>query len=160
MKKLILLVIVLFTSFSPYSFAEEDDTQQPDMQRPEIQQQDGPRGDGSGMMDEDRMRMKGGPKMGMHPTVVATSDGGIVVLMGKKIAKYNSELDLVKEVELKGGPKHADKNLEQKEILTRRHLTPPQNEPVNETLSEPAPTGLDIAGSDGQVAASASDLTQ
>ena len=32
--------------------------------------------------------------------VVATSDGGIVVLMGCKLMKYDSSLNLVKEVEL------------------------------------------------------------
>ena len=41
----------------------------------------------------------------MHPAVVATSDGGVVVLTGGKLAKYDNSLNLVKEVEIKGGPK-------------------------------------------------------
>ena len=52
--------------------------------------QGGMKGKGMGMM------------MGMHqkPTVTATSDGGIVVLNGDKISKYDAQLNLIKTVEL------------------------------------------------------------
>ena len=37
----------------------------------------------------------------MAGTMIATSDGGVVVRQGVKIYKYDKELNLVKEVELK-----------------------------------------------------------
>jgi hypothetical protein len=43
---------------------------------------------------------KCGPKGGMHSTLVATTDGGVVVLCGKQLVKYDKNLKLVKEVEL------------------------------------------------------------
>jgi hypothetical protein len=47
--------------------------------------------------------------MGMYPmggmmggsSLIATSDGGVVVLMGNKLIKYDKDLNLVKEVEIK-----------------------------------------------------------
>ena len=53
---------------------------------------------------------RGKHKMGgmMHhmmnkPAMVATSDGGVIVLAGPKLMKYNQNLELVKEVEIKMG---------------------------------------------------------
>ncbi len=37
----------------------------------------------------------------MDKSVVATSDGGIVVVAGNKITKYDKDLNVVKEVEIK-----------------------------------------------------------
>lgn len=37
----------------------------------------------------------------MEKTLVATSDGGVVVLIGNKLIKYDKNLNLVKEVEIK-----------------------------------------------------------
>jgi hypothetical protein len=47
--------------------------------------------------------MKKGKMMGhmMMRSVVATTDGGVVVLSGHKMTKYDSDLNVVKEVELK-----------------------------------------------------------
>ena len=74
---------------------------------------------GNGMMDKDDnggMMGKGmmgkGMMMGMHgmmmkmgemmnKTVVPTSDGGIIIVAGDKITKYDKDLAVVKEVELK-----------------------------------------------------------
>lgn len=61
---------------------------------------------GKGMMDGEMM---GGKMMGMCPmmksmmerSVVATSDGGVIVVMGSKLTKYDKELNVIKEVELK-----------------------------------------------------------
>jgi hypothetical protein len=58
-----------------------------------------------GMMDVNDMMMRGG-MMGMHPmmyssSLVATTDGGVVVMMGNKLIKYDKDLNLVKEVEIK-----------------------------------------------------------
>jgi hypothetical protein len=50
--------------------------------------------------------MEKGKMMGMSPmmmgkSLVSTSDGGVVVLMGNKLQKYDKDLTLVKEVEIK-----------------------------------------------------------
>jgi len=54
---------------------------------------------GQGMMDKDKMM--GMCKMMMGKSVVATSDGGVVVLTGNKLQKYDKNLELKKEVEIK-----------------------------------------------------------
>jgi len=64
-------------------------------------------GGGRGMMNGNKM--DGENMMGMHmmmklmmeKSVVATSDGGIVVARGNKITKYDKDLNVVKEVEVK-----------------------------------------------------------
>ena len=68
---------------------------------------------GKGMMDEKGGMMMGGKgMMGMHEmmmkmsdtmrkTVVATSDGGVIIVGLDKITKYDKDLNVVKEVELK-----------------------------------------------------------
>ncbi len=53
----------------------------------------------------ERMQGKGpmgGPKMfgRMHPQIAASSDGGVVVLLGNKLVKYDKNLNIVKEVEI------------------------------------------------------------
>ncbi len=52
------------------------------------------------------MHGKGMHAMGMRPkmgakNMVATSDGGVVIMVGGKIIKYDKDLNLVKEVEFK-----------------------------------------------------------
>ncbi len=39
--------------------------------------------------------------MGMMNNIVATSDGGVVVMIGNKLYKYDKDLNLKKEVEIK-----------------------------------------------------------
>ena len=77
---------------------------------------------GGPMMDSNDMmmqrRMMGGPMMGgyggyggygMHPmsgmmggsSLAATEDGGAIVLIGNKLMKYDKDLNLAKEVEIK-----------------------------------------------------------
>ena len=56
---------------------------------------------GKGMMDGKMMRMCPMMKSMMDRNVVATSDGGIVVAVGNKLTKYDKDLNVVKEVELK-----------------------------------------------------------
>lgn len=56
------------------------------------------------MKDKSMCKMRGGmpcPMMGMGKEMVATSDGGIIVLAGGKLYKYDKDLNLKKEVELK-----------------------------------------------------------
>jgi hypothetical protein len=53
-------------------------------------------------MSKCNMRGMGCPgMMGMGKEMVATSDGGIIVLVGNKLYKYDKDLNLKKEVELK-----------------------------------------------------------
>jgi hypothetical protein len=69
-------------------------------------QQQGMMGNDDGMMGNNRgmMPMAGMPAMMaqsmMHEGLVATTDGGIVVWAGGKLMKYDSGLNLVREIEL------------------------------------------------------------
>ena len=54
-----------------------------------------------GMMDGKMMDMMGMMHSMMQKQVVATNDGGIIVVAGNKITKYDKDLNVVKEVELK-----------------------------------------------------------
>ncbi len=134
MKKTALLFIVLFASVCSFAVAEEQqdpqksDMSQSDMQRPDMREEGG-RGEHSGMMGGNKMGKMG--MMGMHPTMVATSDGGVVVLMGNKLVKYDGNLELVKEVEMKGGPKPMDKKPEDAEM--KKAPAPSQDEPAEKT---------------------------
>ncbi|MGE0269407.1 MAG: hypothetical protein AB7S78_13235 [Candidatus Omnitrophota bacterium] len=56
---------------------------------------------GKGMMDGKMMGMHSMMMKMMDRNVVATSDGGIVIVSGNKVAKFDKDLNLVKEVELK-----------------------------------------------------------
>jgi hypothetical protein len=67
-------------------------------------------GPSQGMMGNDGMMPMGGMRGMMaqsmaqsitHEAMVATSDGGVVVWAGNKLMKYDSGLNVVKEVELK-----------------------------------------------------------
>ena len=120
MKKSMLMLIVMFSSVCSLALAYEQAEEQsdaPPQQYDEQQsdrpmrnmQQDSERGDRQGMTGGKKMGMGHGG--GMQPTVVATNDGGVVVLMGNKLAKYDSELNLIGEVEMKGGPKPKDKKM-------------------------------------------------
>ena len=68
-----------------------------------------------GMKTHNMMKMHA-----MMKNVVATSDGGIVVVTGDDIIKYDKDLNLVKEVEMKEGMggrhmrkmKHMDKDVD------------------------------------------------
>ncbi len=52
------------------------------------------------MMKKEKMMDRCGC-MNMPVNIVATSDGGVVVVLGNKLSKYDSNLNFVKEVELK-----------------------------------------------------------
>lgn len=100
-KTLILAAVVLVLAAGTY-LALAKETDQGMMQK------------GMGMMDGNSMMMhkgmsmmneKGMEGMGMHPmmhgSMVATSDGGVIVMMGTKLLKYDKDLNFVKEVEIK-----------------------------------------------------------
>jgi len=77
MKKIALAVVVLSLVISASAFAE-------DMKKDEMP--------GMGKM--------GCPMMG-KAQMVATDEGGVIVLAGNKLLKYDADLNLVKEVEVK-----------------------------------------------------------
>ncbi|HNX69308.1 MAG TPA: hypothetical protein PLL75_04495 [Candidatus Omnitrophota bacterium] len=91
MKKALLILVVLSFLVPIPAFAEETSPQ-----------------DMRGMMKE-KSSMKPGKEMGypgmmsmMRKTsMVASNDGGVIVLAGNKLMKYDANLDLVKEVEVK-----------------------------------------------------------
>lgn len=134
MKRNTVFFIVVFVGVCSLAFAEEQDMQGPDATRADTQQNVS-QGDHQGMMGQNRMNMKGGPMMmGMRPSVTPTSDGGVVVLMGNKLAKYDSSLTLVNEVELKGGPKPRSKRSDEQQMAMPS--PPPREEPVAQPSTE------------------------
>lgn len=72
---------------------------------------------GKGMMDGEMM---GGKMMGMcsmmksmmERSVVATSDGGVIVVTGNKLTRYDKDLNVVKEIELKADMEGMQKMME------------------------------------------------
>ena len=76
---------------------------------------------GKGMMDGEMMGCK---MMGMCPmmnsmmerSVVATSDGGVIVVMGNKLTKYDKDLNVVKELELKTDMEGMQKMMENMKV--------------------------------------------
>ncbi len=53
-----------------------------------------------GMMMKEKMKRYGMKEM-CSPSMVASNDGGVIVMMGKKLMKYDKHLNLVKQVEMK-----------------------------------------------------------
>jgi predicted lipid-binding transport protein (Tim44 family) len=65
----------------------------------EPEQMEGQMGQQQQMMGQG---MKGGMMRGMMSgQMVAASDGGVIVMMGNKLMKYDKDLNLKKEVEIK-----------------------------------------------------------
>lgn len=97
MKKITALILVssLLIPVSVPVFAQDMQDEGNAPQMAEQGMQDG------GMKRGGKHRMMGGGK----ETVVATSDGGVVILAGPKLIKYDKDLNLVKEVEIKKGKK-------------------------------------------------------
>lgn len=91
-----------------------------------------------GMMMDKKMMM--GKKMmmcpmmmkGMEKSVVATSDGGIVVLAGNHLAKYDKDLNLVRELDMK-----VDMEAMQKEMAGMMKMCSMMQGDMKEMESEP-----------------------
>ncbi len=70
----------------------------------------------SDMMDKQDM-MKKCPMRGMvmkgmmEKSIIATTEGGVIVLAGNKIVKYDKDLNVVKEVEIKVDVEAMQKNI-------------------------------------------------
>ena len=94
MKKIACAVIVLSLVFSTVAFAADE-------KKDEMPGMGMPHGMGMGM----GMGMPGmGPKdCGMmgKAQMVATDEGGVFVLAGNKLMKYDADLNMVKEIEIK-----------------------------------------------------------
>jgi hypothetical protein len=53
------------------------------------------------MMDGKKMLMMGPMMKAMEKSMVATEDGGVIVLAGNKLIKYDKDLNVVKEADIK-----------------------------------------------------------
>lgn len=70
-------------------------------------------GENKGMMGGKMMGMHMMMKMILEKSVVATEDGGIVVVAGNKITKYDKDLNVVKEAEIKMDIEAMQKNMKE-----------------------------------------------
>jgi hypothetical protein len=95
MKKIVLVLLALSLLIPVTAFAEdmemEDMLGMPSMDAPEEKPAGMPPMPGKGRMDC--------MKMG-KAQMVAADDGGVIILSGNKLLKYDAELNLVKEVEV------------------------------------------------------------
>ena len=134
MKKFAILLLILFAGIGATRVCFAEDQSMDDM----------------GMKGK---MMKGGGMQ--HPSMVATPDGGVIVLSGPRLTKYDKDLNLVKEVELKPGPKPP---MDMKEPMSEPMQEPPVIEPPTITAppvaavtavppaeNEPAPAAADDA---------------
>lgn len=84
-KLLVFVLVLALFGFTSYAFCQE--TQETQEEQVQIQKKQMPM----------QMMMRG-----MHSkSMVASSDGGIIVMSGNKLLKYDKDLNLVKEVEIK-----------------------------------------------------------
>ena len=89
----------ILTVTASLSFAEESQQGYGDDEAQAPQHKGSGFSQSSGMMNPMMMMTM------MKPSVTPTSDGGVVVLAGPKLTKYDKDMNLVKEVDLsKSGP--------------------------------------------------------
>lgn len=98
MKKIlfVLLAAVVCMSFLSVSFAK-------DMGEKKLDNKD----KGCPMCNMNRMMMGGGK------VLVATQDGGVVLMMGNKLIKYDAQMNIVKEAEIKMDMEAMKKSMEE-----------------------------------------------
>ena len=89
--RLVVILATVFVTLSIVSFAQDSDQTKGPMMGGGMMMGAG-LGDGMGAMRT---------MMGMMNNLVATSDGGVVVMIGNKLYKYDKNLKLVKEAEIK-----------------------------------------------------------
>ena len=91
---IIVLVGLLMIGFSSWAFTEENKDEMTDMISKNMKQ--------VGDMFQGKTKGKGDLcDMMMGKSLVATADGGVVVWLGNKLFKYDKDLVLQKEVEIK-----------------------------------------------------------
>ena len=102
-KSMIAVAVIIIVGTSGLAIAQMDKDKE--MMGDKAEMMDGKGGMmgmmGKGMMNGKMMGMCPMMKSMMDKNVVATSDGGIVVVAGNKLTKYDKDLNVVKEVELK-----------------------------------------------------------
>ena len=107
MKKIILGILIFTVSFTAFLksplYAHDKEM--------EMMGKEG--GEGQGMMGGKMMGMHLMMKMMMEKSVVATEDGGVVVVAGNKITKYDKDLNVVKEAEIKMDMEAMEKNMKE-----------------------------------------------
>jgi len=93
--KVLGLVIVAIMFCSAIAFAQDSsEKKEPAMEEKTNEKQ----------IEKERMAGMMMQMMGaMQKQMVATNDGGVIVLVGNKLLKYDKDLNLVKEIELKTG---------------------------------------------------------
>jgi len=91
--KVLALVIVAIMFCSAIAFAQDSGEKKEPTPEEKMQQKQIEKEQMGGMV----MQMMGV----MQKQMVATNDGGVIVLAGNKLLKYDKDLNLVKEVELK-----------------------------------------------------------
>jgi len=89
------LVVVSIMFCSVVAFAQGSDEKNQPVVEEKMQVKQMDKGQMGGMI----MQMMGS----MQKQIVATNDGGVIVLAGNRLLKYDKDLTLVKEVELKTG---------------------------------------------------------
>jgi len=67
----------------------------------------------------------------MHKEIVATQDGGVIVMYDNKLLKYDKDVNFVKEVELKIDTKAMQEKMQQmmKECMEKCQMMKPQEKP-------------------------------
>lgn len=93
----VVVLAVLFFSVSVVSFAEETGGVKGHMTGKGMMMEEEKEGRAKDMRAMHGMMMK----QMMKKSIVATKDGGVVVMVGKKLLKYDRNLNLVKEAEIK-----------------------------------------------------------
>ena len=135
-----MLSIICFSGTS--AFSEDQEYQQPRERREQgMMDSEGMMGGGQGMMGGKGLGMKGGGPASM----VALMDGSIVVLSGNKLTKYDSELNVIKEVEIKGGPSAMDKMGGMERMKNTRRISEEKIDEFPEELSDSVPAMLEAA---------------
>ena len=113
-KSLIAVAVVILVGTSGLAIAQMDESKE--MMGDKAGMMDGKGGMmgmmGKGMMDGKMMGMCPMMKSMMGRSVVATNDGGVVVVTGNKLIKYDKDLNVVKEVELKMDMEAMKKNMD------------------------------------------------
>jgi len=105
MRKILSIILACLAVTLFCSLALAEDTKESAMGKGMMQ--GGMMGSEGMMMEKGKMMEKGdmcgmmAKTMMMGKSIVATTDGGVIVLMGNKLLKYDKDLTLQKEVEIK-----------------------------------------------------------
>jgi len=97
MKKIVMLTAFLFVFCGIVSFAQDAAEKKEGMMGKRTMMHEGMQGKMMGMCPEHAMMAK----MMMTSSMDASADGGVFVMAGNRLSKYDKDLVLVKEVEIK-----------------------------------------------------------